>query len=135
MRFLMLLVLTSCGGRSVTIAMTQQNNSGQNGYATLSDGNLGIEIKVFVARSAFEGTQAAHVHTGRCDNVGPVQYAIVSGPQQEGLPNHFSHDGGTTVFSQIIVGHKLSELLDQNHLINLHDARDNSLYTSCGEIN
>ena len=131
-RALLPLVLLSCGPSSHTIAMVQQNNSGQDGTATLTDTADGLEITVTVARSAVTGSQTSHVHDGRCDNVGAITAGLPPISDKSEQPNL---DGGTIFFRNILTGKKLSDLRDGNHVINVHDARDNSLYVSCGEIN
>ena len=128
---LLLLVLTACGGNSLTIAMVQQNNSGQDGTATLTESGDGVRIRVVVKRSTVEGSQTSHVHDGRCDNVGAITAGLQPISDKAEAPEL---DGDQIVFENTLTARKLSDLRDGNHVINIHDARDNSLYVSCGEI-
>jgi len=131
----LLLITTACGGPSVTLAMVQQNNSGQDGLATLAETGGGLEIEVRIKRSNIAGSQTSHVHLGRCDNVG----AITAGLKMMG-PLEISNKADDPTFENddIVFKTKLQETLaslrDGNHVINVHDARENSLYVSCGEI-
>lgn len=135
-RALLLIVLASCGGNSLTIEMVQQNNSGQDGIATLTEVGDTLEIRVTLARSSVEGSQTSHVHEGRCDNVGRITAGIGQMSGQLEISNKdgaAAFDAGTITFGTTL-SVKLSELRDGNHVINVHDARENSLYVSCGEI-
>lgn len=135
-RALLLLVLASCGGNSLTIAMVQQNNSGQDGFATLTEKGDKVEVRVTIARSSVEGSQTSHVHEGRCDNVGRITAGVGQMTGQLEISNkngEASFDAGTITFGTTL-NVKLSEIRDGNHVINVHDARENSLYVSCGEI-
>lgn len=124
-------ILFSCGSSSLTIAMVQQNNSGQEGVATLTDSPGGLEILVSITQSSFAGSQTSHVHDGRCDNVGAITAGITRISDKSEAPES---DGGIIFFRAQLMGTTLSKLRDGNHVINVHDARDNSLYVSCGEI-
>lgn len=128
---LLLIAVTACGGNSVTIAMLQQNNSGQDGTATLTETADGVRVRVVVKRSTVEGSQTSHVHDGRCDNVGGITAGLPPISDKAEAPEL---DGGQIVFDNVLTARKLSDLRDGNHVINVHDARDNSLYVSCGEI-
>ncbi len=109
--------------------MIGQNNSGQDGTATLTERDGALEVSVTLRQSNFPGPQNSHIHTGRCDEVGPVAYGVSSKDEPKGTTT----DGGTIAFFQRIANLKLSQL-QGTHVINVHDARDNSLYVSCGEI-
>ncbi len=128
---LLLLAVTACGGNSVTVAMLQQNNSGQDGTATLTETADGVRVRVVVKRSSVEGSQTSHVHDGRCDNVGGITAGLAPISDKTEAPEL---DGDQIVFENVLTARKLSDLRDGNHVINVHDARDNSLYVSCGEI-
>jgi hypothetical protein len=128
---LLLFAATACGGNSVTIAMLQQNNSGQDGKATLTETAGGVRVRVVVKRSSVEGSQTSHVHDGRCDNVGAITAGLRPISEKDG---DVRLEGDQIVFQNDLTGRKLSDLRDGNHVINVHDARDNSLYVSCGEI-
>ena len=130
-RALLLLILASCGRSSLIIPMVQQNNSGQDGTATLTDTSDGLELLVAIARSTFEGSQTSHIHYGRCDNVGGIVGGITPISDKSETPDL---DGGVIFFKAIKADKKLADFRGGNFVINVHDARDNSLYVSCGEI-
>jgi hypothetical protein len=126
--------LAGCGGSSITIAMVQQNNSGQDGFATLTEKDDKVEVLVSIKRSNIGGSQTSHVHEGRCDNVGPITAGV--GMMQLEIS---SKDGSADFENDQVkftttLPARLEKLRDGNHVINVHDARDPSLYVSCGEI-
>ena len=131
---LLFLVLAGCG-QSLTIAMVQQNNSGQDGFAVLTEAGELVEIEVKIKRSNVDGNQTSHVHEGRCDNVGKIAAGIrMANPLEiSNKANTAELDGELLVFKTQLQT-PLSALRDGKHVINVHDARDSSLYTSCGEI-
>jgi hypothetical protein len=116
------------------IAMVQQNNSGQDGFATLTEKGEKVEILVSIKRSNIGGSQTSHVHEGRCDNVGPITAGVGM------MMLEISNKDGSADFEKDQVKFTaslpatLDSLRDGNHVINVHDARDNSLYVACGEI-
>ncbi len=130
-----LLLIPACGGPTLTIAMVQQNNSGQDGLATLSERGGAVEVEVRIKRSNVGGSQTSHVHSGRCDNVGPITAGLrAMKPLEISNKNDDpAFDNDVIVFTTTLE-ESLSTLRDGNHVINVHDARDNSLYVSCGEI-
>lgn len=136
--FAPLLLTTACGGPTLTIAMIQQNSSGQDGTATLTQKGSGLEIEVSIRRSNIGGSQTSHVHFGRCDNVGPITAGLraVGDAGQLELSSKADDAGfeGDTLTFKTTIQESLASLRDGNHVINVHDARDNSLYVSCGEI-
>src|SRR4051812_32391043 len=92
MRRLLFLLLAGCGSNSVTIEMTEQNNSGQSGTATLTETAKGLEVLVSIKRSTVEGSQNSHIHLGRCDNVGAIVAAV--SPLNPTMLQLSSKDGG-----------------------------------------
>lgn len=126
------MLLASCAPEALTLEMVAQNQSGQDGTATLTQHADGLEVRVEIKKSSIEGLQNAHIHQGRCDDVRGILY---------GISDRKTNDGGagasdTSLFlQQRITNTTLAALRDGNHVINVHDARDNSLYVSCGEIN
>ncbi|MCH8989298.1 MAG: CHRD domain-containing protein [Chloroflexi bacterium] len=114
-------VYTSCGnvaesGQSLTIVLDELNGSGQSGWATLT--NRGAQTEVVV--SATSGISAlAHIHDGSCQSLGGVALAL-------------SDTSGSS--SSTIVDATLDSLISGSFAVNLHDAGDASVYTSCGNI-
>jgi hypothetical protein len=136
---LVLLAAAGCGANSITIAMVQQNNSGQDGYATLTEKGSETEVFVSIKRSNVGGSQTSHVHHGRCDNVGGIAAGVGSvKPDSKFLfisdrEAAEMSDGGF-IFFQAKLQVPLAQLRDGDHVLNVHDSRDLSLYVSCGEI-
>ena len=108
-------------GSSVTVTLSAQNGSGQNGTAVLQDMGNG-STKVTVNISGGSGVaQPAHIHDGTCAALDPKpKYPLTS------LVN------GT---SETIVNQPLSDLADGTYAINVHkSATEASVYVSCGNI-
>jgi MYXO-CTERM domain-containing protein len=104
---------------TVTIALTQQNSSGQSGTATLSaDGNQ-TRVVIDLANSP-AGPQPAHIHTGTCETLGGVAFNL-----------EFPRDGKSTS----TVATPLSALQTGSFAINVHKSpQEASVYVACGTI-
>jgi len=104
---------------TITIALTQQNASGQSGTATLSaDGNQ-TRVVIDLANSP-AGPQPAHIHTGTCATLGGVAFNL-----------EFPRDGKSTS----LVNTPLSALQTGNFAINVHKSpQESSVYVACGNI-
>jgi hypothetical protein len=127
------LLLLGCGQRSTTLAMHEQNNSGQDGTATLIDlGNGRIDVTEVLKPSTFPGPQQSHIHKGHCDDLREIEYYIFQFTGGDGGQS-FAVDGGTITFHNIIPA-AWSDIFDGDHAINVHDPRDNGLYVSCGDL-
>ena len=138
------LVLLACGPQQVTVVMNAQNNSGQSGTATLTELGGTTRVVILIHRSEFAEPQPAHLHTGRCGELGPKQVTSTRGKTvglqsvgpadpstMKGVPNT---DGGFSG-SSADVDLTLKEITNGDWVINVHDALDFSLYVSCGNIN
>lgn len=128
----LLLAATGCGPREVRVTMNADNNSGQRGFAVLKD--LGKSLTVELETSApdfVEGTQLAHIHAGNCGEVGEILAALLG--LAKTTPGRF---GSTSTEVRKTTGELLTfeEATSGEWLINVHDAREKSLYVSCGEI-
>lgn len=124
---LTLLVLAACGPQSVRVVMNAENNSGQSGLATLTALSAArTRVDLEIGPSNDPRAQAAHVHEGRCGQIGPVKAGLTE------LGADAKKGGRFTSSTEIAVG--LAELQRGEFAINVHDARDFSLYVSCGEI-
>ncbi len=125
---LLLLVATGCGPTVMKITMNADNNSGQKGFAEITDrGAKGISVTVETNTPEYtEVPQNAHIHTGNCGEVGE----IVSGlTPLEALKEKPGRYGSTTELATLLATFKTGEWL-----INVHDPRDKLIYVSCGEI-
>jgi hypothetical protein len=126
---LLLVVLSACGPRELKVTMNSDNNSGQTGFAVLTDRG-GQKMTVTVETSApdyAEKPQNAHIHEGNCGEVGIVHVGLTPLDALTDKPGRF---GSTTSIDTMGFG----DLATGSWIINVHDARDVGIYVSCGEI-
>lgn len=106
---------------TLTIGIHEQNGSGENGTATLTQS--GDDVKVVIALKGAPGTtpQPAHIHDGTCTNLKGVAFA---------LSNVVGGSSTTTV-----KGTTIAKLLGGSYAINVHQsAADLGKYVACGNI-
>ena len=120
-------VYTACGDvpsgetQTVQIGLGAMNESGQSGWATLTEQRGQTVVTLWLGEGA-QSTEAVHIHSGQCgDSLGGVVYALTS------------FDGGAG-YSVTVVDAPLIDLLNGAHAINAHQAGDPSVYTACGDI-
>jgi Cu/Zn superoxide dismutase len=105
---------------TVTVNMTEQNGSGQNGTATLTTN--GDTTMVMINISGGSSTpQPAHIHPGTCADLDPKPIypltSVVNGTSE------------TTVPASLV------ELVNGTFAINVHKSGpEASVYVSCGDI-
>lgn len=121
-------LLCACGPQELRIHMKSDNNSGQTGFAVMSlksadKFDLVIETSVPIDGT---GKQRAHIHTGTCGEVGPIVVGLQLLDQRP--------DGGWGSTSTDLPMEPLKDFENGGYLVNVHDATENSLYVSCGEI-
>ena len=120
-------IYTACGnipaeGDTLTIALDEQNDSGQSGWATLSDRGADTEVVLSLSTGTME-TKSVHIHTGQCgDALGGVSKGLTS----------FIDGSGASI--TLVEGVSLDSLLTGDFAINSHNAQTGSIYTSCGHI-
>lgn len=133
--FVFLIAASGCGPRERKVTMNSDNNSGQSGFAVLTDVGGSMTVRVETNTPEFvERTQNMHIHTGNCGEVDPI-VAPLNNP--ESLEDKPGRVGSTTTEVVRIGGGPLlqfEELLEGEWLINIHDARDKDIYVSCGEL-
>lgn len=138
MRRLALVLLCTCGPRTLVVQMTAENNSGQSGTATLTDQGKKTGVAIEIRRSVDPQVkrQAVHFHPGRCGEIDAKLADDLAGlpdmqdPAEFGKPS----DGGT-VYTEATISVPFTELTNGTNVINVHDARDFGLYVACGNIN
>jgi hypothetical protein len=118
--------LVGCGPHSVRITMKSDNNSGQAGFAVLTDQGSKTRVEVDILESLVADGQPSHVHTGSCGEIGPIVAPL--------QPIMSSGKGDKRARAEAVINMKLDDLLKAPHAINVHDPIDLSLYVSCGEI-
>lgn len=117
----------ACGPATHRVVMNAENNSGQSGFAVLtplSGGKTRVELDILPGNDPRK--VAAHVHDGRCGEIGAIKAGLTDLEPNAAANGHF------TSTSEISL--TLDAMLKGTFAINVHDARDFSLYVSCGEI-
>lgn len=118
-----LLASVAIAQESVTVTLSEQNDSGQSGTATLTA--MGDQTEVVIDTNGWgpagEGVaQPVHIHAGTCADLGGVDYPLTN-----------LEEGDSTT----VVDAKLSDLQTGDFAINAHKSADEiSVYTACGNI-
>ena len=102
------------------IILGEQNESGQTGWAALTDKGDDTEVVLKVLPGVFTSV-LVHIHSGSCGN-------DTLGPIAQGL---FDIDKGVSTTTVPI---SLANLRSGNFAINSHKERDAPVYTTCGNI-
>lgn len=105
----------------LTVQMSAQNASGQDGTAVLTQTPAGLQVVVSV-KNGTAAAQPAHIHPGTCAKLNPApQYPLTS------LTN------GTS--TTVLTGVTLAQLTAGTFAINVHKSTaDLGTYVSCGDI-
>jgi hypothetical protein len=108
-------------GKSVTVTMTAENNSKENGTATLTQKGTAVLVVVNL-KNAPATAQPAHIHNGTCSKLNPVPKYPLS---------NVVNGKSTTMLK----GMSLSTLSNGKFAINVHKStNDLNTYVSCGPI-
>lgn len=105
---------------NTVFALTEQNESGQNGTAVFTE--IGEQVEVAITLSSSTDTpEPAHIHTGRCPVPGGVVYPL----------NDIVNGSSVTLLDTT-----LATLMSQGELaLNIHkSAAESSVYFSCGNL-
>jgi hypothetical protein len=120
------LVLAGCGGDEefagdVAVPLVTQNDSGQDGEATLSEVNSDTTRVVLEVSNPPGDPQPAHIHRGSCENLDPEP--------AYGLENVV--DGKSTTEVNVAI----EDLVDKGFAVNVHKSADEAqVYVACGDI-
>jgi len=121
------LLLAGCGGDGdefggdVAVPLVTQNDSGQDGEATLSEVDSETTRVVLEVGSPPGNPQPAHIHRGSCQNLDP----------QPEYPLEDVVDGKST--SEVNVA--IEDLVGQGFAVNVHKSADEAqVYVACGDI-
>ncbi len=116
---------TTCGNipveaDSVTIALGEQNSSGQTGWASLTTRGGGTEVALWVGEGTVE-SELVHIHSGSCgnDTLGGVVHGLTS---------------IASGISASMVDATLSSLRAGGMAVNSHQSGSPGTYTTCGNI-
>lgn len=104
-----------------TIALSEQNESGESGTATLTETDGKVKVMLNLTGTPAGVTQPAHIHVGSCPDVGAVKYPLESPV------------GGV---SETVLDITLDQLRAELPLgLNVHkSAAEASVYVSCGDL-
>ena len=118
-------VYTACGNipgkvDTVTIALNEDNDSGQSGWATLTARGDDTEVVLSLSEGAMV-TELVHIHSGGC------------GPDLGGIEHSLTNfaDGRSMT---LLEGVSFKSLFTGNFAINAHNPQDHSVYAACGNI-
>lgn len=123
-----LLLLAACAvpalsqePNSVTVQMKALNGSGEDGMATVTQVNGGIQVTVQLQNGA-SFPQPTHIHIGTCGAINKApEYALRDTVNGKGESS--------------VAGVTLSDLLKGHYAINVHKSGfDLGTYVSCGNI-
>ncbi len=105
----------------VTVVLSEQNKSGESGTATLSEKDGKVKVTLNMTGAPKDVTQPAHIHIGKCPDVGAIKYPLtspVNGTSETMLDVTFAQ-----LKSELPLG------------INVHkSATEASVYVSCGDV-
>lgn len=113
--------------------MNSDNNSGQKGFAVITDKGKSVTVLVETSAPDFEGSQNVHIHKGNCGEVEEVYAPLLN---LQALPDKPGRVGSTStdVLKRDGALLQFEEFEEGEWLINVHDARELTLYVSCGEF-
>jgi Cu/Zn superoxide dismutase len=107
---------------TVTIKMVAQNDSGENGTATLTQVADGVRVSVKLDGAPKDVPQPTHIHVGNCGHINKApEYPLASTTNGASLST--------------VKGIQLADLLKGTYAINVHKSADDlGTYVSCGNI-
>ena len=125
-------VYTACGdipteADSITIALDEQNDSGQSGWATLTTRGVQTEVALKVLPGAMV-SKLVHIHGDQADGSKGSCGNDTLGDVAIGLTD--IADGWSTS----LVDATLASLRNEDRAINAHNIDDAAVYTACGNI-
>jgi Cu/Zn superoxide dismutase len=106
---------------TLTIALNQQNASGESGTATLTQSGSDVKVVLAIKGAPATTPQPAHIHDGTCANIKGVVYPLTN----------VVNGSSTTV----VKGVTIDKLLAGTYAINVHESASNlGKYVACGNI-
>jgi hypothetical protein len=109
----------------ISVAMMEQNGSGQSGTATLtlSDDGTSITVEINISSGEADVEQPAHIHPGTCANLDPKPLIPL---------NNVVNGKSTTVITDADV---MGDVSGDDFAINVHKSKaEAGVYVSCGDI-
>lgn len=111
----------SAAMNEVTVTLSEQNDSGESGTATLVEVDGKVMVSIKTTGAAAEVAQPAHIHVGECPEVGAVKYPLTN------VVNGMSETALDVTLEQLKSELPLG--------INVHkSAAESKIYTSCGDL-
>jgi hypothetical protein len=113
---------TAAAGKVVRITLIDENGSGEDGSAQLTEqGDNTTKVELLMLNAPEGAVQPAHIHKGSCANLDP----------NPAYPLNNITDGKSTT----VVNISLTELTSEKYAINVHkSAAEISVYVSCGNL-
>ncbi len=106
---------------SMTVALAQENESGESGTATLTEVDGKVTVSITLTGFVDGVSQPAHIHVGACPGVGAVKYPLSN-----------VLNGGSDSYLDVSLNQLKSEL---PLAINVHkSAEEAKVYTACGPL-
>jgi len=62
--------------KELTIALSEINNSGQSGTATIKEENGKVDVKIMIKGLNSTSVHPAYIHAGKCPGVGAIKYPL-----------------------------------------------------------
>jgi hypothetical protein len=113
---------------TITIALSEYQNSSVSGWATLTAEEEGIAVQMAVEGDQVTGDHPTHIHTGTCENFDPSP----TFPLTTIVLDPLSADG---VSQSSVPDVSLDELLSGDYVILVHKSTDElTNYFVCGDI-
>lgn len=106
----------------VKLTLSEQNDSGESGTATMIEADGKVKVMLNLTGALPEGVeQPAHIHMGKCPDVGEVKYPLTS------LVNGVSETMLDVTLDQLKAELPLA--------VNVHKSSEEvTVYVSCGDI-
>jgi hypothetical protein len=113
---------------TITIALTEYQDSGVSGWATLTAEGDGVAVQMAVEGDQVTGDQPTHIHTGTCEDFDPNP----TFPLTTIVLDPLSADG---ISQTSVPDVSLDELLSGDYVILVHKSADElTNYFVCGDI-
>ena len=115
--------LTAANFSSVRFTLAEQNNSGQSGWALLTQVGSSLQVELILSDGDLQ-TELVHIHSGQCgqDTLGGVVHGLTS------------FVGGSGDSSTTVAGVDLVSLRNGDFAVNSHQVGNPAVYTACGNI-
>lgn len=118
-------VTTNSSAASLTILLSPQSGTNVTGKAVITDDGNGQITVVLSGANMISGLHLAHIHSGTCQQQGPIVYPL------ESLTANADGSGSSTT----IIKAKYSDVINGNFYINIHGITGTpGAVASCGQI-